>query len=264
MSLSPVRLSPVCRRAAAVTAAAAALTVALAAPALAHVTINPGSAEQGAFTKVAFRVPNERDDASTSKVEVAFPADHPLPFVSVRPVPGWKVEVTEEKLGTPVTTEYGEITEAVTKITWSGGRIEPGQFQEFEVSMGMLPKDTDQLVFPATQTYTGGEVVKWADEPKADGSDPARPAPVLKLTPASGGAGHGSGHSATPSAGPASGSAPSVTPVAAADTASADGTARLLGAGGLLAGLVGTVIGALGLRRGSRGASAGPDQAPVA
>ncbi|GAA3446270.1 YcnI family protein [Planomonospora venezuelensis] len=253
-------LAAACRRAATVTAGGAALALALAAPALAHVTINPGSAEQGAFTKVAFRVPNERDDASTSKVEVAFPADHPLPFVSVRPVPGWDVEVTEEKLDKPVTTEYGEITEAVTKITWSGGTIAPGQFQEFEVSMGMLPKDTDHLVFPATQTYTGGEVVKWADEPKADGSEPDRPAPVLKLTPASGGDGHGAGHdaghSATPSAG--AGSAPSVAPVAAATASSGDGTARLLGAGGLLAGLAGTVIGVLGLRRGSRTASA-PD-----
>ena len=139
---------------------------------------------QGGFTKVAFRVPNERDDASTNKIEVSFPLDHPLPFVSVKPVPGWKVKVVEGKLPKPVTTEYGEVTEAVTKITWSGGKIEPGQFQEFEVSMGALPKDTDQLVFPTTQTYSGGEVVKWADEPKADGTEAERPAPTLKLVAA--------------------------------------------------------------------------------
>nr|BFE77999.1 hypothetical protein GCM10020093_006000 [Planobispora longispora] len=153
------------RRAGVVAAGAAALVLGLASPALAHVTVNPGSAEQGGFTKVAFRVPNERDDASTNKLEVFLPTDHPLAFVSVKPVPGWEVEVTESKLDKPVTTEYGELTEAVTKITWSGGEIGPGQFQEFEVSMGMLPEDTDHLVFPATQTYTGGEVVKWDDEP---------------------------------------------------------------------------------------------------
>ncbi|MEU0520523.1 YcnI family protein [Streptosporangium sp. NPDC006007] len=249
MSLSPA--SSTLRRAVAVTAGAAALTLGLAVPALAHVTVNPGSAEQGGFTKVAFRVPNERDNASTSKVEVAFPVDHPLPFVSVKPVPGWDVKVVESKLPKPITTEYGEITEAVTKVTWSGGKIEPGQFQEFEVSMGMLPKDTDRLVFPTAQTYTGGEVVKWADEPRADGSEAEHPAPVLKLTPASA---EGHGHDTATSDGPATSTtdaAPSVTPVAAGESAS-DGTARLLGGAGLLAGIVGVAVGVLGLRRGGR------------
>lgn len=249
MSLSPA--SSALRRVVAVTAGATALTLGLAVPALAHVTVNPGSAEQGGFTKVAFRVPNERDNASTSKVEVAFPVDHPLPFVSVKPVPGWDVKVVESKLPKPITTEYGEITEAVTKVTWSGGKIESGQFQEFEVSMGMLPKDTDHLVFPTAQTYTGGEVVKWADEPRADGSEAEHPAPVLKLTPASA---EGHGHDAATSAGPTTSTtdaAPSVTPVAAGEAA-ADGTARLLGGAGLLAGIVGVAVGVLGLRRGGR------------
>ncbi|WP_030909218.1 YcnI family protein [Streptosporangium amethystogenes] len=239
------------RRLATVTAGVTALTLGLALPVLAHVTINPNSAQQGGFTKVAFRVPNERDDASTNKLEVTFPVDHPLAFVSVKPVPGWKVKVIEGKLPKPVTTEYGELTEAVTKVVWSGGKIEPGQFQEFEVSMGKLPTDTDQLIFPTTQTYTGGEVVKWADEPKTDGSEAERPAPVLKLTPASAeGDGHGAAASTTPSAATAP-AAPSVAPAASAAEGS-DGTARLLGGAGLLLGLVGTVVGALGLRRGGR------------
>ncbi|MEV8639142.1 YcnI family protein, partial [Streptosporangium sp. NPDC051023] len=229
-------VSSVCRRAVAVTAGVTALTLGLALPALAHVSINPGSAEQGGFTKVAFRVPNERDNASTEKVEVAFPTDHPLPFVSVKPVPGWDVKIVRGKLPKPVTTEYGEVTEAVTKVTWSGGKIDPGQFQEFEVSMGMLPKDTDQLTFPTTQGYTGGEVVKWVDPPKADGSEADHPVPTLKLTPASGeGDEHGAG-SASPSAAPAASTTMSaaepglsVAPVAAEQASSSDGTARLLG-----------------------------------
>jgi len=236
-----------CRRLAAVTAGVTALTLGLALPALAHVTINPGSAQQGGFTKVAFRVPNERDDASTTRIEVTFPTDHPLAFVSVKPVPGWDVKVVDGKLPKPVTTEYGELTEAVTKVTWSGGKIAPGQFQEFEVSMGALPTDTDQLVFPTTQTYSGGEVVKWADEPKADGSEPERPAPTLKLTPASAEKdGHGAASSPTSSAEPVS--APSVAPAASAE--GSDGTARLLGGAGLVLGIAGLVVGALGLRRG--------------
>ncbi|MET9240739.1 YcnI family protein [Nonomuraea sp. NPDC003709] len=235
------------RRAATVLAAATALTVGLAIPALAHVTIQPGTAEQGGFTKVAFRVPNERDDASTTKIEVSFPVDHPLAFVSVKPLPGWDVKVTQGKLPKPVKTEYGDLEEAVTKIVWSGGKINPGEFQEFEVSMGQLPKDTDSLVFPTKQTYSKGEVVDWSDAPKTDGTEAEHPAPTLKLVPASGGDEHGmASASASPSAAPAA-AAPSVTPVAA--TSASDGTARLLGGAGLVVGVIGVVIGALGLRR---------------
>ena len=34
----------------------------------AHVTVQPSSAEGGGFSVVAFRVPNERDDASTTQL----------------------------------------------------------------------------------------------------------------------------------------------------------------------------------------------------
>ncbi|NUS01264.1 MAG: YcnI family protein, partial [Nonomuraea sp.] len=216
---------PYVRRAATVFAAATALTVGLAMPALAHVTIQPGTAEQGGFTKVAFRVPNERDNASTTKIEVSFPADHPLAFVSVKPVPGWDVKVTEGKLPKPVKTEYGDLEEAVTTVVWSGGKINPGEFQEFEVSMGQLPKDVDALTFPTKQTYSGGEVVDWADAPKTDGTEAEHPAPTLKLTPATSGDGH---TPATSAAAPPASSAPSVAPVAVAATSEpvSDGTAR--------------------------------------
>ncbi|MFC4530658.1 DUF1775 domain-containing protein [Sphaerisporangium dianthi] len=241
----------VARRGAVVTAGALALVTALALPALAHVTINPGTAEKGGFTKVAFRVPNERDKASTTKLVIDLPVDHPLPFVSVRPVPGWKVEVTETKLAKPVPSKYGEITEAVTKITWSGGKIDPHQFQEFEVSMGFLPEDTDQLLFPATQTYSNGEVVKWADEPKADGSEAEHPVPALKLVAAGAKEGGDAGHAAP--AGNTASTAPAVAVTAPGaherDGASSDGTARLLGGAGLVAGLAGLAAGVIGLRR---------------
>ncbi|TDD00694.1 DUF1775 domain-containing protein [Nonomuraea deserti] len=237
------------RRAATVLAAATALTAGLALPALAHVTVQPGTAEQGSFTKVAFRVPNERDDASTTKIEVSFPTDHPLAFVSVKPVPGWDVKVTEGKLPAPVKTEYGDLEEAVTKVVWSGGEIEPGQFQEFEVSMGQLPTDTGSLMFPTKQTYSGGEVVDWSEAPKADGTEAEHPAPLLKLVPASGDEASAAPSAAASATGSTAGAAatPSVAPVAAAS--SSDGTARLLGGAGLVVGVAGVVIGFLGLRR---------------
>ena len=64
-------------RAATVVGAAATAVLLLAGPASAHVTVNPASAPQGGYTKIAFRVPNENDKASTTKVEVNFPLTPP-------------------------------------------------------------------------------------------------------------------------------------------------------------------------------------------
>jgi hypothetical protein len=79
-------------------------------------------------------------------------------------VPGWTAEVTTSTLPAPVKTASGtDITEAVTKVTWTA---QPGtkiagtsEFQEFEVSAGPLPSNVDELVLPAVQTYDNGKVV---------------------------------------------------------------------------------------------------------
>lgn len=163
-------------------AAAGVAVLGLAAPASAHVTVSSASAVQGGYAKVTFRVPNEKSAADTVKLEVVLPADQPIASVSTRPVPGWTAVAEKAKLPTPVKTEDGELTEAVSKITWTAtgdAAIKAGQFQEFDLSLGPLPK-VDQLVFKALQTYSDGEVVRWIEAPSG-GSEPDNPAPVLKL-----------------------------------------------------------------------------------
>src|SRR3954451_4175449 len=85
-------------------AAVAAVTAAMVFPAAAsaHVTVNPNTATQGGYTKVTFRVPTERDDASTTKVEVAIPTDKPIASVSLKPVQGWTAVSETAKLTTPI------------------------------------------------------------------------------------------------------------------------------------------------------------------
>jgi uncharacterized protein YcnI len=241
--------SRLARRAAAITAASAAVLLGVAGPALAHVTVNPGTAVQGSYTKVSFRVPNEQAAADTNKIVVNLPADHPLASVSVKPTSGWTIQITKTKLATPIKSDDGEVTQAITQITWSGGKIEPGQFQEFDVSMGPLPTDTDQLMFKADQTYSNGQVVNWNEEMKEGAAEPEHPAPTLTLTKAG----------AAPAAAAADSSKMGVAPVptAASATSDSDGTARTLGGLGLGAGAIGLVLGGLGLAR-SRKSS--PDQ----
>jgi len=95
------------RRAAVVAATAGALLLAVAAPAAAHVTVNPDSASQGGFTKVSFRVPNEMDTADTTKLEVTLPTDTPVAFVSLKPVTGWTVRTEKTALKTPIKADVG-------------------------------------------------------------------------------------------------------------------------------------------------------------
>jgi len=72
--------------------AASGLAIALAAPAAAHVTVQPGTATQGGYTAFAFRVPNERPDAGTVKLEVTLPAEHPISSVRTKPLAGWTAQ----------------------------------------------------------------------------------------------------------------------------------------------------------------------------
>ncbi len=200
----------------------------------AHVTANAGSAKQGGFTKVSFRVPNERDTASTTQLEINLPADHPMAFVSTRAVPGWTSTVQKTKLDKPIKTEDGEVSEIVSKITWTGGKVAPGAFEEFDVSMGPLPTDTDELVFKALQTYDNGEVVRWIDTAPEGAAEPEHPAPVLKLAPAN-----------------AAEAATVTTTNGAPSTAGTWGV--VLGIGGIVLGLVGIILGLLNRRSAASG-----------
>jgi uncharacterized protein YcnI len=227
------------KRSALVAATVAGLTLALASPASAHVTVNPNTATVGGYTKVTFRVPNETDKADTTKVEVNFPTDNPVASVSTKPVPGWTTVAEKAKLTTPITAHGTQITEAVSKITWTaqaGSAIKPGQFQEFDVSLGPLPQ-VPQVMFKALQTYSDGTVVRWIDEPTTDGTEPEKPAPVLKLTPAA---------ATDAPAAATSTDAPSVT---ASTGTQPDGNGTWAGIVGIVLGLAALVLGLLAYRR---------------
>ncbi|MBM7812135.1 uncharacterized protein YcnI [Saccharothrix algeriensis] len=217
----------------AVLAAAAVLALGTAGPASAHVTAStPKDAVQGGYTKVTLRVPNERPENGTVKLELTLPAEYPLASVSTRPTPGWKVEAIKGKLDTPVQVHGREVTEAVRSVVWTadpGVRIEPGQFNEFDLSIGPLPDNTDKLVLPTKQTYDSGEVVDWNTPPPAEGAEePQHPAPVLNLVPKKDGDDH---HGE--SSGAAEGSDDHAAPAAT------DDTARWLGGAGLAVGALG-------------------------
>ncbi|MFJ6797445.1 YcnI family protein [Streptomyces sp. NPDC091268] len=228
-------------------ALAAGSVLLLSGTAFAHVGVQPGEATKGGYATINFKVPNERDNASTTQLEVSFPADQPLSSVMPQDVPGWTVKVEKSKLDKPLTVHGKQINEAVTKVTWSGGKIEPGKFQQFPVSLGKLPDNADQMVFKAIQTYDNNEVVRWIEETKPGAAEPQNPAPVLKLNAAPAGGDH---HHDTKNAG--ADKASDKTSDKGHDEAAeggSDTTARALGITGIVVGLAGVAFGIASRRR---------------
>jgi len=166
-------------------AAALAAAVSLPGVAQAHISIQPAAAEPGGFSVVAFRVPNERDDASTTRVQVTMPEDQPLGSVSTTPIPGWTVKTSTRQLDQPIEMFGQQLDEVVSKVTWTatGGGIRPGQYQDFDVSLGQLP-ESGELVFPTLQTYSSGEKVNWNQVSADDAAEPEQPAPTLGIAAA--------------------------------------------------------------------------------
>jgi periplasmic copper chaperone A len=121
----------------------------------------------------------------------------------------------------------------VHTISWTapaGKRLEPAQFADFDMSMGPLPENADQLVLPVVQTYDDGTVVNW-DQPRAAGApEPEHPAPTLALRPVAG-AGQGAETASTMAVGGSGGS-----------TSAGDSTARWLGGAGVLFGVIALVV----------------------
>ncbi|MDV8021375.1 YcnI family protein [Rhodococcus sp. IEGM 1330] len=183
----------------------------------AHVAVVAPDAEQGGYSVLTFRVPTESDTASTSSVKVTLPG---LNSARTQPIPGWTSTVEKDS------------ADLAVSVTWTanpGSEVGPGQFQQFLLSAGPLPEQ-ESVSFPATQTYTDGEVVDWNEPMAEDGSEPELPAPTLTLAAASGDA-HGSANTETTAT------------TEASTTSSEDNTARWLAGVGLVLGAVGAGLG---------------------
>lgn len=155
--------------------------LAVTAPATAHVGVSTTDAAQGGYGKAVFRVPNESDTATTTRLVVTLPADRPFAFLTAGAKPGWTVKVRKAALPEPTKVGDFELTEAVRTITWTatGDGIGAGQFDEFALSGGPFP-EAESIAFSAEQTYSDGKTVAW-DEKQSGDEEPEHPAPVLTL-----------------------------------------------------------------------------------
>ena len=227
--------------------AAAAAALALPAAADAHVSIHPNVIPQGAFTKLSLRVPNETDNATTTRVAVQMPAG--FLDVSASPPPGWRLTTKTRKLAKPVKTEEGTATTEVAELDFTG-KLPPGQFVDLPIAVAIPGKAGDVLTFKTVQTYSNGHVARWIGPPSAD-----QPAPTIDVSAkggviedvAGGEAGPPAGITGTPAS--AQRSAP---PPATRIVEKRTGASTGLAIAALTLGILGTLLGLAALARRQR------------
>lgn len=191
----------------------------------AHVQVRPTEAAPGDPVLWEVIVPGERDEGTT-KVELAFPKGV-IPF-SYERTPGWSRTVRENEDG------------SARSVVWEGRSASDG-FTRFAF-LASTPETEGTLSWKALQTYEGGDVVRWIGS--SDSEFPAATTRVAKdvaTQNAGGESGGGDG-------GADRGGASSETAAAATGGASAPPTEDedddsdvlpiVLGAGGLVTGLL--------------------------
>jgi uncharacterized protein YcnI len=204
----------------------------LAAPAGAHVTVDPPSAPQGGTVKLSFLTPDEEAPATVTEVQIDFPVPPatPIPTVTVEPKPGWTFKLTMLHLAKPLVTDDGNITDVVSGIDWKANNaaaaIGPNEFGEFTIDADGLPDSGTQVVFKALQTYSNGDIVRWIEPVPATGDAPEHPTPILELTKADGS------------------SAAAATTTAAAVGSTKDSSARTIGIAALVVGVLALLVAA--------------------
>jgi uncharacterized protein YcnI len=147
----------------------------------AHVTVQPQETSQGSYEVFTVRVPSEKEDVQTTKVEVKFPEEVNVTRFEAKP--GWTYEVQKDDTG------------KITSATWTteGEGLTGSEFVQFNIQ-GKVGDEATEIIWKAYQTYSDGSVVEWVGAPDAD-----KPASVTVVNPADG-SGHGHGAASAESA----------------------------------------------------------------
>jgi uncharacterized protein YcnI len=148
----------------------------------AHVVLEPSEAPAASYVKLLVRVTHGCDGSPTLRLSVRLPEG----FASVRPQPkpGWELEIKRTTLAVPLDGGHGKEVDAVSEITWSGGRLADEHFDEFALTVRTPDRPGVTLSFPVVQDCEQG-TLNWIEVPPPGKSsrDLRYPAPTLRLVP---------------------------------------------------------------------------------
>ncbi len=127
----------------------AVFSLSLASIASAHSTVTPSTSSPSKYETFSLSVPTEKD-VPTIGIHLLVPdkLDRVTPFVK----PGWNIKVTKNDAGN------------ATQIEWTGNSIPAGQKDIFQFTARTAPEPAT-LIWKVYQTYQGGEVVAWDQDP---------------------------------------------------------------------------------------------------
>ncbi len=209
----------------------------------AHISLHPNTIPEGAFATLDVRVPGEQEKAYVTKVDMQLPPG--FTGVDYSNVPGWTTKEIETKLATPIKQGGETIDSEVSQVVWTWvgplNKVENGQFINFPLSIAMPENVAGKaLLFPTVQTYSNGQIVHWIETPLTA----EHPAPRVNMTAAGGVIQDIAGHEAGPEAGQ-TGASPSTS--APATTTTSSGASKGLGITALILGALGLIIGLVAL-----------------
>ena len=135
----------------------AALAAVLALPvtaAFAHVEVKPKRAPAGAEARLTFEVPNERPDATTTRIAIQLPAG--VRAGTTRRSGGWRVRASGRR---------------VTLVATGGRALRADERGRFPLELQLPVRPRTSLTFKVLQIYDDGEIVRWIGPPGT--SEPA-------------------------------------------------------------------------------------------
>lgn len=159
------------------------LAVLATAPAAAHVTLEAQQAPADSYYKAVVRVPHGCAGSPTTRVRLRIPDG--VRDVKPQPKPGWQLEIVTAKLAQPIDDGHGgKITEGVTEVVWSGGRLPDAHYDELVLRVRLPNRPGTVIYWPVVQDCEQG-TSRWIEIPEAGktSADYKQPAPSLRLTP---------------------------------------------------------------------------------
>ncbi len=153
----------------------------------AHVTLERPETPVAASYKAVLRVAHGCKGSPTTAIRVRLPAG----VIAVKPMPkpGWTLDVVSGKYPKPYTLRGAQVTEGVSEISWSGGKLLDAHYDEF-VFASFVAGELEAghtIYFPVVQQCEQG-VHRWIEIPtgkhsEGHGAGAAEPAPGLRLLP---------------------------------------------------------------------------------
>ena len=131
-------------------------TLALAPSAFAHAELFPSSVPAGDGQLLMLTVPNEKENASTTEIQITIPNGFDLEHVA--PVPNWTPTVSGQH------HENGQMAGG-DSITWKG-KLSGEELAVLPFTG--VPKNVGEYTFTVRQTYSDGSVVEWSGSESSD------------------------------------------------------------------------------------------------